>query len=121
MFFRLWILAALLLGPQQSKSQSSPASCTVTVTDTVGAAISKARIVVYRDPLLGAATEDRSFETNSEGNSEFSVSDGFYDVCVMSGAFTPECRKIRVHRESVHVKFRLPISPAVTKEIADTF
>lgn len=95
-----------------------------TVLDSEGAAIAKARVVIRADasgqreptknPMLTS-------ETDREGHFSAPVSPGFYDVCVMADAFSPQCQKILVGRESVTSRITLKADPEVMKRLGDPF
>ncbi len=97
-----------------------------TVTDSEGAAISGAHILVRWDSSgsgVGLKSNlglrhDLSFETDNNGQFMSLLPPGFYDVFVSANAFSPECRKIRVNAgEAAIYKPRLKVDPLVTKEI----
>lgn len=60
-------------------------------------------------------------ETDLHGDAQEQIEDGFYDVCVMSIAFDPQCRKIRIIGKDRTERFRLKVSPIVEREIGDKF
>src|SRR5580658_6664487 len=96
------------------------------VTDSEGAAIANARVLVHWDSsgrTVGLTnnigiTQDVSVMTDASGNYSASVPAGFYDVFVSAMAFTPTAAKVRV-KEGQHATFstRLRADPLVTKEL----
>jgi hypothetical protein len=99
------------------------------VTDSEGAAIPGARILVHWDPS-GAAVglrsnvglkEDLTTETNERGEFEIEIPPGFYDVFVSATGFSPHSSKIRAKPGEVATyKVKLKVDPLVTRELGDT-
>jgi len=96
------------------------------VTDPEGAVIQRARIMVHWDQSgahVGLATnvglpEDLTLETNKDGQFSSEVPPGFYDLFVSATAFSPDCRKVRIHPgERADYNFKLEADPLVTKEL----
>jgi hypothetical protein len=114
-----WVFFAALIVSQNSRALINR-QCDVLVKDSEGARIAGAHVHVYRDELFGNAFE-RTFIADKGGAVHFSVVDGWYDICVMRGAFTPECKEIHVEGKDVPVVFTLTVSTAMTKTIGDTF
>jgi len=98
---------------------------TGTVADSEGAAIRNAFVVVRPDLAESADSNEPEMHTlrsGKDGQFESTLDPGFYDVCVMATAFTPECRKIRVaDGPQAVLKFRLSASKVVLKQLGDTF
>jgi hypothetical protein len=96
------------------------------ITDSEGAVIAKARVLVHWDPSASrsAATEnsvqDMSVVTDGSGVYSAMVPAGFYDVFVSAPAFTPIAAKVRV-KEGQPTTFstKLNVDPLVSKEIGD--
>ena len=112
----LSVLFAMQVSPTPAQHTYS-----VLVMDKMGAAISEARITVHRDSQLfnSLGPFEQILSTSRNGEAKIDLQDAFYDVCVMSDAFAPQCRKIRVAGKDIHQEFRLEDSREVTKEIAD--
>jgi hypothetical protein len=96
------------------------------VTDSEGAVIAKARVLVHWDSSgskVGltanvGTTKDVSVLTDANGDYSAGVPAGFYDVFVTAGMFTPAAVKVIV-RQGQRATFRvkLKIDPLVSKEI----
>jgi hypothetical protein len=96
-----------------------------TVCDSEGAAIGNAHIMVRPD-MSGKKSQgvmsDIRLTVDKKGHFETRLSPGFYDLCVMADAFTPECQKVFLGSGSVIAqRFRLQISPVVVKQLGDKF
>jgi hypothetical protein len=100
------------------------------VTDSEGAVLAKARVLVHWDPsgsTVGltdniGTTQDIIVVTDNGGNYLASVPAGFYDVFVSRMAFTPTAAKVRVkRRQSTIFNAKLSADPLVTKELGDEF
>lgn len=97
------------------------------VTDSEGAVIGKARVILHWDPAgsqVGLKTntgskEDRLVTTDSNGEFQLNVPWGFYDVFVSASAFSPHCQKIRVKGDS-KLAVKLLLDPQVSKELDGT-
>ena len=93
------------------------------VTDTVGATIPGAFVVVHPDTAGLSSSDKRETKTlltDANGTFGLIVRPGFYDVCVMASAFMPECRKINVKvSQLASPRFRLRVSPEVERLLAD--
>ena len=81
------------------------------ITDSEGAAIKGAHLLFHMDTSgrnNSAPSVDVVRETDTMGDFEVQLESGFYDVCIMAKAFTPECRKILVSKEGhVHLDTHL--------------
>lgn len=96
------------------------------ITDSEGAAISQARVVIHWDSAgstVGLADNlgirsDLVVMTDAAGNFSVTVPPGFYDLFVSSMAFTPMAAKIRV-KEGHNSTFngKLFADPLVSKEL----
>src|SRR5260370_36730784 len=96
------------------------------VTDSQGAVIASARVLVHWDPSgsqVGLNSnvgikEDLTLTTGDLGEFETDLPPGFYDLFVSAAAFSPVCQKIRL-TASVHppVDFKLKADPIVGKEL----
>ena len=100
-----------------------------TVTDSEGAAIFNAMVLIHSDPLgsrVGLSSNaglktDIVLHTDAHGRFEAALTSGFYDVFVSATAFSPACRKIRVKvTPPQDLRFRMEAAPLVMKEIGDT-
>jgi hypothetical protein len=112
----LLITSFLALGPDTVVHK-----CLITVTDSQGAVIGLAHIFVHRDPLATALIPDLILDADKDGKLELLLHDGNYDLCVMSPAFTPTCRKLVVRKNDLSSKFRLRPSPEVLEQTGDKF
>jgi len=95
------------------------------VSDSEGAAIKGAHVLFHLDTsgqTKSAPTVDIGRETDAMGHFDVQLEPGFYDVCIMATAFTPECRKILVSKErNTQHNARLKADPLVIKHLGDTF
>lgn len=96
-----------------------------TVSDPEGAAIGKTHILIRYD---ASGSKNKSSKTdiqltaNTKGNFKANLAPGFYDVCVMADAFTPQCQKVFVGAGTiVSRRVRLQADPGVVKRLADKF
>jgi len=96
------------------------------VTDELGAAISQAQVTVHWDPSgsqVGLTTnvgirEDLILQTDKLGVFKAELPPGFYDLFVSSGAFSPECKKVRLKENApLSMDFSLRVNPLVAKEL----
>jgi hypothetical protein len=87
-------------------SANPQSAITGQITDSEGAVIAKARVLVHLDPVgstvgltdnIGAA-QDISVVTDDSGRYSASVPSGFYDVFVTATGFTPTAAKVRVRQ-----------------------
>lgn len=96
------------------------------VTDSEGTAINGAEVLFHLDPSGGGAKSaphvNAFRQTDAKGSFEIQLKPGFYDLCVMASAFTPECSKILVTNEkTTQYDFRLNASPLIVKHLGDQF
>jgi hypothetical protein len=117
MHIAAWMLSGTLLAAQAAQGPLRH-RCDVSVKDEVGATVNGAHVHVYRDELFGNAFE-QTFIADKGGTVRFSVIDGWYDICVMRGAFTPKCREIDVEGKDVSLRFTMTVSAAMEKTIGD--
>ena len=113
----VWVFFGALLATQAAQALINR-QCNVLVKDSEGARVAGAHVHVYRDELFGNAFEP-TFIADKEGAVHFPVVDGWYDICVMRGAFTPECREIHFEGKDIPVVFTLTVSTAMMKAIGD--
>ncbi len=109
---------------------SSTARIKGVVTDSEGAAIHGARVLLHWDQS-GAGVglksnaglkRDLILETDAKGEFTAELPPGFYDVFVTASAFSPECRKIRIKPgETATYKATLKVDPLVTGKLGDSF
>ena len=101
-----------------------------TITDSEGAAIRGARVLVHWDQSgarVGLKSnvglqQDLILETNAKGEFRAELHPGFYDVFVTANAFSPQCRKIRIKPgETATYNTTLKADPLVTSEMGDHF
>jgi|SRR5580658_1491825 hypothetical protein len=122
--FRIALTVILVCTPAIGQQSTLTGS----VTDSEGAAVSRALIIIHWDSSgseIGLRTnvgtkEDAKVATNREGQFSIELPPGFYDVFVTSPSFSPNCRKIRIlpaRRTTFTAK--LSADPIVTKELGD--
>jgi len=92
------------------------------VTDSEGAVIANARVVLHWDSSGGAVgylglKQDVIVVTNSSGFYSADVPAGFYDVFVSAPAFTPIAAKVIVKEQNATFNPKLYVDPLVSKEI----
>jgi hypothetical protein len=96
------------------------------VTDSEGAVIANARVLVHGDSSGSAVglgdnigiKQDVIVATDTSGQYSANVPPGFYDVFVSAGAFTPTATKVRVKEgEAATFSTKLKVDPLVSKEI----
>jgi hypothetical protein len=104
-------------------SADSQLTITGRITDSDGAVIAQARVLVHWDPSGGRsgvtkATQDLNILADDSGVYSASVPVGFYDVFVSAPAFTPVAAKVIV-KEGQRTVFnaKLYVDPLVSKEI----
>jgi len=125
---RVAILTMLVMTSLAYAAGGNVATITGRVTDSEGAAISHARVLVHWDSAGGAVgltdnvglTDDLSVFTDGKGQYSANVPPGFYDVFVRSMGFTPLASKVRVKKgESSTYNGKMSADPLVTKELGD--
>lgn len=94
------------------------------VTDSEGAVIAKARVLIHWDPtsrrtsVTNDPIQDVSVLTDESGAYSVPVATGFYDVLVSAPAFTPVAAKVIVKEGHGGVlNAKLYLDPLVSKEI----
>jgi len=102
----------------------SPDNLRGKISDAVGAVIPRAFVVVYPDTEgLVPPTDKREVQMlSSDVNGTFMarVKQGFYDVCVMSSSYVPQCRKVNVRKgKDLKLHFVLRVSPEISDALAD--
>ena len=113
------VLQGVLIGSVSAQGLPSH-QCNVSVNDSEGAVIGGAHVHVYRDEMFGHPFE-QTFVADALGAAHFSVIDGWYDICVMRGAFIPQCKEIHIDGKDFSVPFSMSVSAAMAKAIGDTF
>ena len=95
-----------------------------TVTDSEGAAISRAHVIVHRDSsdpgqILNGVGIKRDITTSTDESGKFSMElpSGFYDVFVTATAFTPHAEKIRMKGKAKAYRIKLKISEMVINNL----
>jgi len=114
-------VCVLLIASVSSVAGPVPRKCSIRVIDSEGAVVGKAHLFVHRDPSATASIPDRILDADTQGRLELILPESFYDVCVMSAAFTPQCRKVLVRDHHIELKFVLSASPEVLEEQGDRF
>jgi|ERR1051326_1620751 hypothetical protein len=111
-------------------SAGQQSAVTGQVTDSEGAVIGNARVLVHWDSSGSTVRlkdnigikEDISVITDGSGHYSAAVPPGFYDVFVSATGFTPMATKVRVKVERpATFSPRLSADPIVTKELGDSF
>jgi Carboxypeptidase regulatory-like domain len=121
--------AITLIMVSQPAAQTVPGKVLVqgVVTDSAGALLTNAQLVVHWDPSGSSAglktnvgiPEDRFLKTDTHGAFYAEIPPGFYDVFVMAPGFSPDCRKVRLKPgENATFNSKLQADPLVTKELA---
>ena len=107
----------LLLFASSAFAQTSSGTVQGSVTDTPGAGIRGARILVHWDrsgAVVGLRTNvgikhDMEVQTDNNGDFKLELPAGFYDLFVSADGFSPQSEKIRVNAHStVRVYPKLP-------------
>jgi hypothetical protein len=98
------------------------------ITDSEGAAIANARVLVHWDSSGSTVglrdnvgiKQDVMVVTDASGDYSVNVPPGFYDVFVSSMAFTPTATKVRVKQgRPATFSTKLNADPLVSKELGD--
>ena len=110
----LLLLARLSADPQST--------LTGQVTDSEGAVIANARVLLHWDSSGSAVghlgfKQDVIVATDASGHYSADVPAGFYDVFVSAPAFTPIAAKVIVKEQKVIFNAKLYVDPLVSKEI----
>jgi hypothetical protein len=94
------------------------------VSDSEGAVTQRAHLLFHPDTSgrsQSVPAADVVRETDAMGRFDVQLEPGFYDVCIMATAFTPECRKILVSKEEiVQHDARLKVDPLISQHLGDT-
>jgi hypothetical protein len=101
---------------------------TGTVSDSMGAVISKAHVRVRLNTFTsGAAKNQRrpsevALGTDKNGRFETDLVPGFYDVCVHSPAFSAKCKTVVVRpNHAPDLRMTLKVDPDIVAEFGDDF
>ena len=124
------VIATLILALFVYTSDNKVTKITGQITDSEGAVIAHARIIIHWDSAgstvgigdnLGLQSDLIVF-TDNNGNYSAKVPPGFYDVFVSSLSLTPVAAKVRV-TQNANGTFngKLRADPLVTKELGDEF
>jgi len=110
----LLFLARLSADPQSA--------LTGQVTDSEGAVIANARVLLHWDSSGSAVghlgfKQDAIVVTDASGHYSANVPAGFYDVFVSAPAFTPIAAKVIVKEQKAMFDAKLYVDPLVSKEI----
>ena len=118
-----WLVGLSLLSTSIAAAATQPLTLNGTVIDTNGAVIAGAHIILRTDFAGGWSKQnfDANVTTDKAGNFALNVGPGFYDLCAMADAFTPQCRKIFIKDRPAAEHFRLAASPEVSGKIGDKF
>lgn len=104
---------------------AAPGTVKGRVLDSLGAPIGRARILLHFDPAGQEKVPPRAdvaLETNAAGGFGVELQSGFYDVCVFSTAFTPDCRKVLVRSgDTLLHDTKMKVDPLISKHLGDTF
>jgi Carboxypeptidase regulatory-like domain len=120
---KTWLVAMTLL---LWSTMANAAVLKGLVSDATGAAVQNAYVFIFDDQAR--ITTDtkylgREAVTTRSGAFKVDVEPGFYDVCIFSSGFTPDCQKIlvRTQNEEVLHDVRLVVDPLIVKERGDQF
>jgi hypothetical protein len=104
---------------------AAPGTIKGQVMDSEGAIVKGAHLLFHPDasgqtrPTIRA---DVMRESDNSGRFEVQLEPGFYDVCVMAMAFTPECKKVLVvDGTAFQYDVRLKADPLVIQHLGDKF
>jgi len=123
---RSTVASFLLLLCITSFAAESQSEISGRVTDSEGAALAKARVLLHWDPSGSAVgltdnigiKDDVTVTTDANGNYSLNVPAGFYDVFVSAMAFTPTAAKVRLKQgKRTQFSAKLRADPLVTKEL----
>jgi hypothetical protein len=121
--FSMMIMAVVLCS--SVAIAASPGTIKGQVLDSEGAVIKGAHLLFHPDASGQAKPAIRSDvmrESDTAGRFEVQLEPGFYDVCVMATAFTPECKKVLiVDGNAIQHDARLKADPLVMQHLGDKF
>ena len=95
------------------------------VVDSEGAVIENAHVIFFADKAASTISlnmREITRETDRAGQFSINLEPGFYDMCVLSSAFTPQCRKILVLKKvAPQYNFKLRVDPLIVNKLGDKF
>jgi hypothetical protein len=121
------IVTGVLLVCITSVSAEPQSGITGQITDSEGAAVANARVLVLWDSsgsTVGlrdniGTKQDVTVATDASGKYSVSVPPGFYDVFVSAEAFTPIAAKVRLKQgQPATLSVRLRVDPLISKELS---
>lgn len=122
---KFWLVAVTFALCCSVATATSPGRIKGQVLDSEGAVIEGAHLLLHSDPSgqnRPAARSDVMRETDAAGLFDVQLEPGFYDVCVMATAFTPDCHKIFItNGKTIPYDARLKADPLVIQHLGDTF
>jgi hypothetical protein len=121
-----FLLAAVTISFYCSLATSAtPGTIKGRVLDSEGAVIKGAHLLFHPDSSGQSKPGSRSDmvrETDAAGRFDIRLHPGFYDVCVMATAFTPECRKVLVTTgKAILYDTQLKMDALVMQHLGDKF
>jgi hypothetical protein len=91
------------------------------VTDSAGAVIPSAAVLIHRDWPQGD-TQDLRLTTDKAGEFSLDLTPGFYDVAIFAHGFSPNAGKVRIRTSKVtNYTVPLPPDPQMLSEFGDSF
>jgi hypothetical protein len=121
-------IPVLLLAAAITAAAAPPSKLNGMITDSEGAAIDRAQIMVRWDSSgssVGLKTnvgtsKDVRLETDAMGRFTSELPPGFYDIFVSADGFSPQCHKIRLNAgQTTNYNARLNVDPLITSELGD--
>ena len=92
-----------------------------TVTDSTGAIISSATVLIHRD-WPEQNTQDLRLNTDKFGRFSIELAPRFYDVAIFAQAFSPNSGKVRIRSsQATYYTAQLPVDPQWVAEFGDRF
>jgi hypothetical protein len=117
----MFCVALTLVLSAQAADNSVPGKLNGILTDSEGAVISKATVLVQRD-WPNDNTHDLHLTTNEAGEFSMELTPGFYDVAVFAHAFSPSAGKVRIRSSQVtNYALKLSADPQMIAEFGDRF
>jgi Carboxypeptidase regulatory-like domain len=122
---KFWLAACAVALCCSAATAASLGTIKGRVSDSEGAAIKGAHVLFHPDPSgqgRWMSRPDVTRETDAVGRFDIQLEPGFYDICVMATAFTPECKKILVTNGStLQHDIQLKADPLVVQHLGDRF
>jgi hypothetical protein len=104
---------------------ATPGTIKGRVLDSEGAVIKGAHLLFHLDSSgqnKPVSRSDMARKTDAAGRFDIQLEPGFYDVCVMATAFTPECRKVLVTTgKAILWDTQLKMDALVIQHLGDKF